>query len=89
LAETAPTPVPTPTVQLAPYEGKLGTLVTVTGKRWQQGNTVFICLDERSSNPEILTFAVVIREGQFTTKFISLNLSRLQIARTGHPSSAM
>jgi len=68
-----PTPVPNPSIQLSPEEGEPGELITVTGRDWRQGDTVFVRLDGislGSQTPEPLAFAVVRPEGHFTTSFV-------------------
>ena len=69
------TPVPNPSVQLSPAEGRPGTLVLVTGEGWRPGDTVIVRLDAPSPSNDPgaqvpVAFATVTDEGHLTAPFI-------------------
>lgn len=67
-----PTPGTGPTLTVLPAEGGPGTLVTVIGRRWQPGETVFIGVSapKATEAPQAaLTTAVVKEDGSFAAAF--------------------
>ena len=54
----SPTPLPRPDIALKPEEGYAGTYVTITGRNWKPGETVYIYL-----SPPVVQEEAVVYEG--------------------------
>jgi hypothetical protein len=74
---TSAFPVNATSLQLSPAEGNAGTPLTLIGRGWRPGDTVFIGLDDPSDNQPpavdntaILVAATVSDTGDFTASFI-------------------
>jgi len=69
---TAPVIVGEPVVEIAPVSGGSGTRITVTGRNWQPGNTVFVRLEdvETGQTPGLdQASAIVTDQGDFVIRF--------------------
>ena len=61
-----------PIVEIAPVSGDSGTRITVTGRNWQPGNTVFVRLEdaETGQTPGVdQASAIVTDQGDFVIRF--------------------
>ncbi|RME36098.1 MAG: hypothetical protein D6793_06415, partial [Thermoflexia bacterium] len=68
-----PTPVPlqaTPSIQVVPRPASPGTPITVTGRGWKPGDTVFVGLQGPNGQRTALASAAVGADGRFTAVFV-------------------
>ena len=69
---TVPPIVGEPVVEIAPVAGGSGTRITVTGRNWQPGNTVFVRLEDAQTGqtPGVdQASAIVTDQGDFVIRF--------------------